>query len=467
MRLIGTGAMGVLFVLAGLLLGVRVAFAAPEHPNVIIIFCDDLGYNDIGPFGSTKHRTPNLDRMAKQGRRFTDFYVSSGVCSPSRSSLMTGCYPRRVGLHLNDEGKWVLFPGNKRGLNPEEITIADLLKPLGYATACVGKWHLGDQPEFLPTRQGFDTYFGIPFSNDMGLWKPERGYPPLPLMRQEKVIETEPDQGELTKRYTEEAVRFIGERKDGPFFLYFPHTMPHAPQAASKDFLGKSANGRWGDAVEEIDWSTGVLLDTLEKLDIADRTLVIFTSDNGGAVRWGASNKPLRGGKGGTWEGGHRVPMIAWWPGEIPAGTTCSEMATTMDLLPTIADLTGAMMPSDRIIDGKDIWPLLAGKPGAKTPHEAYFYYYRDQLDAVRSGDWKLFVNRGNKMRAKPMPAELYHLRDDIGETTNVAAKHPDVVAQLKSLLDQCRQDLGDGAREGEGTRKPGHVEDAKTLTSH
>ncbi|HUT12670.1 MAG TPA: sulfatase, partial [Thermoguttaceae bacterium] len=345
--------------------------ADDRPPNFVIIYCDDLGYGDIGPFGSEKHRTPNLDRMAAEGRRFTDFYVTSGVCSPSRSSLMTGCYPKRVGLHQNETGRGVLFPGNHRGLNPEEITIAEVLKARGYATAVVGKWHLGDQPEFLPTRQGFDSYFGIPYSNDMGHWKPQWQYPALPLMRDEKVIETEPDQSQLTPRYTAEAIEFITAHKDEPFFLYLPHTFPHVPLYASERFKGKSANGPFGDAVEEIDWSTGEILGAIEQLGIDSRTLVIFTSDNGAQNGPGGSNAPLRGFKGSTWEGGMREPCIMRWPGKIPAGTTCRELAGTLDLMPTLAKLAGTSAPADRIIDGKDIRPLLFGEEGARSPREA------------------------------------------------------------------------------------------------
>ena len=446
---------------------------AGKRPNFVVIFCDDLGYGDIGPFGSTKHRTPNLDRMAAEGRIFTDFYVTSGVCSPSRASLMTGCYPRRVGLHENETGAWVLFPGNKRGLNSEEVTVAEILREAGYATAAVGKWHLGDQPEFLPTRHGFDSYFGIPYSNDMGHQDRPKPYtwPPLPLLRGEQVIEEEPDQAYLTQRYTAEAIHFIKENRDRPFFLYLPHTMPHWPQYSSPRFAGKSANGSWGDAVEEIDWSTGQILKTLRELDLAEDTLVVFLSDNGGALHHGASNAPLTGGKGTTWEGGHRVPFIAWWPGRIPAGTSTSEIATSMDLLPTLAGLAGGGPPQDRAIDGKDIWPLLAGESDAKTPHEAYFYYFRGQLKAVRSGRWKLRVAAPRQRRGeKPLPDRaLFDLERDVAERNNVLEKHPDVVARLEKLLDAARRDLGDDLTDspGGGVRPPGHVPNARTLTKN
>ena len=449
-----------LVVLAAVALGTQNAQAAERTPNFVIIFCDDLGYGDVGPFGSTKHRTPNLDRMAEEGRRFTDFYVTSGVCTPSRSSLMTGCYPKRVGLHENEVNGWVLFPGNKRGISAEETTIAEIMKRQGYATAIVGKWHLGDQPEFLPTRHGFDSYFGIPFSNDMGNGHNKR-YPPLPLLRNEEVIETEPDQRQLTPRYTAEAIRFITANKDRPFFLYFPHTFPHNPIFASERFAGKSANGNFGDSVEEIDWSVGQILGTIKKLGIDEQTLVIFTSDNGAAQRWGGGNGPLRGFKGSTWEGGMREPFIIRWPGKIPAGTTCGELACSMDLLPTLAKLAGGSAPTDRIIDGRDIWPLISGEKDAKTPREAFFYYYRGDLQAVRAGDWKLHLPR-----KQSAAVQLYNLQDDIGEQTNVAEANPDVVRRLTAFAQACREDLGSGQQPGKNCRKPGHVENAKTLTS-
>ncbi len=451
--------------------------AADPPPNLVIIFCDDLGYADVGCFGSTKHRTPNLDAMAKQGTKFTSFYVTSGVCSPSRSSLMTGCYPKRVGLHQNEVGGWVLFPGNKTGLSPKEVTIAEVLKAKGYATAIVGKWHLGDQPAFLPTRQGFDSYFGVPFSNDMGQTdrpKPYR-YPPLPLMRDEKVIEQEPDQRYLTKRYTQEAIKFINKSaaSNRPFFLYLPHTMPHWPQYASEQFAGKSKNGKWGDTVEEIDWSTGQILKSLKDAGVDGNTVVVFMSDNGGATRHGASNAPLRGAKGSTWEGGQRVPMIVRWPGKVPAGRSVDAMATSMDLLPTFAKLAGTSAPTDRIIDGKDIRPLLLGDEGAASPHEAFFYYYRGRLQAVRSGQWKLHIARRDPIRRqrgkfRDVPAQLYDLESDIGESKNVAAEHPQVVKRLMAHVERARADLGDDAvnRKGAGVRERGFVKDAKTLTS-
>jgi len=437
-------------------------------PNFIIIFCDDLGYGDLGCFGSRKHRTPNIDRMAAEGMRFTSFYVTSGVCTPSRSSLMTGCYPRRVNMHQDAKGLCVLFPVSPKGLNPKEITIAEVLKQVGYATACVGKWHLGDQPPFLPTNQGFDYYYGIPYSNDMGGKKGSK-WPPLPLLRNETVIEAPVDQNTLTKRYTEEVVKFITANKDRPFFVYLPHTMPHFPVHASDAFRGKSANGRYGDAVEEIDWSTGQILAKLKELGIDRDTLVVFTSDNGAAGRSAGSNAPLSGAKGSTDEGGMREPCIMRWPGRIPAGAECNELTCTMDLLPTFAKLAGAPLPTDRIIDGKDIWPLMAGLKGAKSPHEAFYYYMLDQLQAVRCGKWKLHLPLKPKKKSwgKPIPSsplKLYDLENDIAEQNNLADKYPQVVERLLRLAEKARADLGDTEREGRNQRPAGWFANPKPL---
>jgi arylsulfatase A len=439
-----------------------------DKPNFIIIFCDDLGYGDLACFGSRLHRTPNLDRMAEQGTRFTSFYVTSSVCTPSRASLITGCYPKRVDMHQDSHGKCVLFPVESKGLNPNEITIAEILKKQGYATCCIGKWHLGDQPSFLPTRHGFDYYFGIPYSNDMGTRK-ETKNPPLPLVQNEKVIEAPALQHTLTKRYTEEAIKFIKKNKDRPFFLYLPHTMVHDPLHPGKEFRGRSANGLYGDAVEEIDFYTGQILKTLKDLHLDKKTFVIFTSDNGASDRYGGSNAPLRGHKGTTFEGGMREPCIMWWPGQIPAGKTCNEIAATMDLLPTFAHLAGAQPPTDRIIDGKNIWPLISGQPNAGSPHEAFYYYQIDQLQAVRSGKWKLHLPLKPKKRnwGKPVPEAplaLYDLENDIAEKNNLAQHHPNVVKYLLALAEKARRDLGDLDRKGENIRPAGWVENPKPL---
>ncbi len=436
----------------------RLASAAAEaggKPNFIVIFADDQGYGDMGCYGSRKLKTPAWDRMAAEGMKFTDFYVTAPVCTPSRSSLVTACYPRRVGMHQH-----VLFPHSKKGLNPDEITIAEVLKGAGYATACVGKWHLGHQRKFLPTRQGFDTYYGVPFSNDM--WLPagmayaddaklpddfpadlrkagEKKRNAVPLMRDEEVIEYPANQGTLTERYTEEVVRFITANKDRPFFVYLPHTMCHYPLHVSERFKGKTGAGRFADVIATLDWSTGEILKALKRLGLDEKTLVIYTSDNGPAP---GSSGPLRGKKGSTWEGGMREPCLMRWPGKIPPGSVCSEVATVMDFLPTLAGLAGADVPTDRVIDGKDIADLITAKPGAKSPHEAFFYHTaRGQLAAVRCGKWKLHVKpprrrrKKGKDQPKPPAVALYDLEADLGETTNVADRHPDVVARLERLL--------------------------------
>jgi len=441
-------------------------------PNFVVILCDNLGYGDVGCFGSTKHRTPHIDRMAEQGTRLTGFYVTSGVCTPSRASLMTGCYPRRVGMQISSQGMSVLRPVDSKGLHPDEITIAEVLKQQGYATACIGKWHLGDQPPVLPTRQGFDFYLGIPYSDDMTA-RPGKPWPPLPLLRNERVVEAPVDRSLLTKRYTEEAIRFITKHKDEPFFLYLPHAMPGSTQApfASDAFRGKSANGPYGDSVEEIDWSTGEILATIKRLGLDNDTLVLWTSDNGAPRRNPpqGSNRPLGGWGYTTMEGGMRVPCVVRWPGRIPAGRTCGELATTMDLLPTLARLAGTHQPNDRIIDGKDIWPLLSGRDGATSPHDVFYYYHVEQLQAVRSGKWKLHLPRKSS-RNLPLRAGierepmLFDLKKDLGETTDVAADHADIVRRLLTLAEKARADLGDTNRPGKNQRPALWVDDPKPL---
>ncbi len=448
--------------------GVTGAAAARQpKPNFVIIYVDDLGYGDVGCFGSTKNRTPAVDAMAREGRKFTSFYVTSGVCSPSRSSLMTGCYPLRIGMHESSRGCFVLVPKDKRGLNPSEITMAHVLKGQGYATACIGKWHLGDQPPFLPRRFGFDYYFGIPFSNDMGSEtdQDKNGkLPPLPLMRNETVIEAPVDQRTVTSRYTAEAIAFIEKNKDKPFLLYLPHMHVHRPLRPGEQFAGKSAGGAYGDTVEEVDFSTGEILAAIKRFGLDENTLVIFTSDNG-ACRPG-SNAPLSGGKATTLEGGMREPCIMRWLGKVPAGTVCDEVTSTIDLMPTLARLAGTSAPTDRIIDGKDISDLILGKPGAKSPHtEGFFYYFMSQLQAIRLGKWKLRLGLDpeiGKWMGTPQgktEARLYDLQADIGEKNNVAADHPDVVARLTALAEVARKDIGDYKRKGAGQRQPGYVE--------
>ncbi|MBM3334460.1 sulfatase, partial [Candidatus Sumerlaeota bacterium] len=425
-------------------------------PNFIVIFCDNLGYGDIGCYGSKRNRTPAIDRMAREGMRFTSFYVTSGVCTPSRASLMTGCYPRRINLHVNSAGGLVLVAGDHKGLSADEITLAEILKERAYATACIGKWHLGDQPPFFPTRHGFDYYFGIPYSDDM-VATPDGTRPPLPLMRNEKVIEAPVDRDTLTQRYTEDAMRFIRSNLSRPFFLYLPHAMPGSTPTsfASERFRGTSGNGIYGDSVEEIDWSTGEILACLRDLGIDGQTLVVWTSDNGSVNRQYGSNAPLSGWGYTTAEGAMRMPCVMRWPGQIPESKVCDELCTTMDFLPTFARLAGTSPPTDRIIDGKDIWPLMRGQQGATSPHEAFYYYYTADLQAVRSGNWKLCLPRKTIAREKKetrtdqLPLRLYDLMSDIGEVRNLAADHPDVVARLAGLADKGRDDLGDGARAG------------------
>jgi len=424
-------------------------------PNIVLMLVDDMGYGDIGPFGSTLNHTPNLDRMAAEGMKLTSFYVAAPVCTPSRAALLTGCYPARVGL-ARGSGHAVLFPGDTWGLHPDEITIAEVLRAAGYATGCFGKWHLGDQPGFLPADQGFDAYFGIPYSNDM--WPGHRGwpFPKLPLLRGREVVgevEDMDDQATLCRRFTDAAVEFVRGHHDRPFFVYLPHAFIHHPRRASERFMQRTKNPDrvTGGQIEEVDWSVGQLLGALRELGIAEKTLVLFTSDNGGAR--GCVNRPLRGGKGSTWEGGMREPTVAWWPGTVPAGTVCDEVCTAMDLLPTFAKLAGGSVPQDRIIDGRDVAPLLRAEPGARSPHEAFFYYAGPNLRAVRSGPWKLHA-----------AGQLYNLDDDIGESRNVAAQHPEVVARLETHLARARADLGDGKRKGANCRPVGVAENPRTL---
>lgn len=446
------------------------AHQVPAKPNIILINCDDLGYGDLGCYGSTRNQTPHLDRMAAQGIQFMDFYMGSPVCSPSRSAMLTGCYPPRNGM-ADFEGRWVLFPGQAIGLNPNEVTVATLLRQAGYATKIVGKWHCGDQPEFLPTRHGFDSYYGIPYSNDMGMQPGRETFPPLPLLRDETVNQEQPDQASVTERYVEEAVHFLRTNRDGPFFLYFAHMYVHLPIYPPERFLRESQNGRYGAAVQAIDWSVGVLLYELKQLGLDENTLVIFTSDNGSRGRdEGGSNAPLRGYKGSTWEGGQRVPCLMRWPAQIPAGVVCHEVATAMDLCPTLAAVGCAEMPTDRIIDGKTILPLMRAEPGAVSPHDAFFYYIMHNLMAVRMGKWKLHVHQLTFPNKKLTPmAELYDLETDIGETINLYAEHPAIVAELEARLAACRQDLGDAVTGviGQNTRPVGRVEQPRTLTQY
>lgn len=432
-------------------LAAPLAAAARPQPNIIVIYADDLGWGDLGCYGNPLIRTPNLDRMAAEGMRFTQFYSAAPLCSPSRAALLTGRYPIRSGM------SFVLFPDSQGGLPASELTMAEMLKSRGYATHIVGKWHLGHLPQYLPTRHGFDGYFGIPYSNDMSLkTNPAyeeifrevgrtrntaaalaryKGHPGIELMRDETVIEIEPNQAELTSRYTAEAISFIrrsaGARK--PFFLYFAHTFPHIPVAASARFRGKSRRGLYGDTVEELDWSAGEVLKTLTELKIDENTLVFFSSDNGGASELGrhaGSNGPLRGGKNTTFEGGMREPFIARWRSRIPAGRVCFEVASTLDIFPTLARLTGGLPPGERVLDGADLAPLLWER--GSRPQPDLFYYNGGRLLGVRRGPWKLhLVTTPGKGRQ----AELYNVESDISEIANVAAYHPDIVTQLQEIM--------------------------------
>ena len=450
-----------LLFLGGILSLGQALVGAEAKPNFVVVFCDDLGYADIGPFGSQKNKTPHLDRMAKEGMRLTDFYSTCPVCTPSRASLMTGCYPRRVNMHVDEKNLCVLFPAARKGLNPSEVTVAEVLKEQGYATMCIGKWHLGDHPDFMPTNQGFDHYFGIPYSNDMN-----RKEVPLPLVRDLTVLEDSVQRDTtITARYTEEAVKFIKSNGDKPFFLYLPHTAVHLPLVPGEKFKGTSKDGLYGDWVQEIDWSMGEIFKALKEGGVDDNTLVLFTSDNGSAREKQGSNLPLRGRKGRTDEGGMRVPCVVRWPGKIPTGSSSDAITSTLDLLPTLSHLSGGRPLSNRVIDGKNIWPILSGKSKA-DPRDAFFFYQMDQLQAVRSGDWKLFIPLESKKRnwGKPegkQPLKLFNLAKDVHEDQNVAEQNPEVVKRLLAHAESARSELGDVGREGRGQRKAGWVDKA------
>jgi arylsulfatase A-like enzyme len=444
------------------------------RPNVVIVFVDNFGNGDLGCFGSTRHRTPHVDRLAAEGTKFTSFYVGSGVCTPSRASLMTGCYPRRVNLHVSDTNGAVLQPVSSRGLNPDEVTIAEVLKQAGYATACFGKWHLGDQPAFLPTRQGFDEFLGIPYSDDMTRDKRPDRWPELPLLRNDRVVEAPVDRQTLVKRCTEEAMDFIERHRDGPFFVYLPLTSPGStPEPfASESFRGKSRNGAYGDAVEELDWATGEIMAALVRSGLDRRTLVIWTSDNG-AVRRNppqGSCAPYRGFGYDTSEGAMRMPCVMRWPGRVPAGKVCDELLSTLDLLPTLAELAGAPLPRNSI-DGHAVGPVLFGDAVARSPwdEEGFLFYFMEQLQAVRSGPWKLYLALDAKFlnlarKSAPSRLELYDVRNDPGETRETSAEHPEIVGRLIALTTRARRELGDMDRPGEAQRPAGRVENPRPL---
>lgn len=442
-------------------------------PNIILINCDDLGYGDLGCYGSNINKTPAIDKLASNGTIFTDFYMASSVCSPSRAAMLTGCYPKRIGFdRFETDVEVVLFPGDPVGLNPGEITLAQILKDQGYSTKIVGKWHCGDQPEFFPTRFGFDSYYGLPYSNDMGRsftedkdsieYKVRLSMPPLPLMKDEEVIQEQPDQSSLTERYVEQSISFIRENKNDPFFLYFAHMHVHLPHYPPQRFLDQADNGPYGAAVECIDWATDALVSEVKRLDIADNTIIIFTSDNGSLTRFGGSNAPLRGKKFTCWEGGFRVPCIMSWPGKIPEGKVCNDIVTSMDFFPTIAKLTDAEVPKDRIIDGIDISDLLVGKYHPK-PDRTFFYYQLGDLCAVRSGKWKYFTE------TPYYPERLFDLEKDISEDTDLLDKYPEVKDKMIKLLNTCRTDLGDDLYniKGVNCRPVGRVDNPRILTAY
>jgi arylsulfatase A-like enzyme len=444
------------------------------RPNFVIIFTDDQGYGDLGCYGAKHVSTPRIDQMAAEGAKLTSFYVAAPVCTPSRAALMTGCYPKRVGM-ATGSNFGVLLAGDTKGLHPDEITIAEVLKSAGYRTGMFGKWHLGDQPEFLPTKQGFDEFFGLPFSHDIHPFHPRQEhfkFPPLPLLDGDVVIEMDPDADFLTKRFTERAVKFIEKNKDHPFFLYLPHPIPHAPLHVSPPFMEgvpgeivaklreedgnidyQTRDRLYRQAIAEIDWSVGQILDALQANGLDEHTLVLFTSDNGPPRNsLHATAGPLRGHKGSTFEGGMREPTVVRWPGKIPAGKPNDELMTTMDLLPTFARLAGANVPADRVIDGRDVWPVLAGK--ARTPHDAFFYHAGNELRAVRAGKWKLHARAGK-------PGELYDLEADLGEKVNVMNDHPEVVKRLAAALANFEADIAGNSRPA------AFVENPKPLSRH
>jgi arylsulfatase A len=453
------------------------AMARAAQPNVVLINCDDLGYGDLGCYGSTLNTTPTLDQLAADGLKFDSFYMASAVCSPSRGALLTGCYPPRIGFGSFD-GFPVLFPGHAVGLPPSEISLATVLSNAGYRTQMIGKWHCGDQPDFLPTNHGFDHYFGLPYSNDMGRQADTPSYfpqmPPLPLMIDGEVVEQQPDQSSLTDRYVAEAVQFMRSARDVPFFLYLAHMYVHTPIYVQQRFAEQSNNGAYGAAVESIDWATSVVLRELRSLGLDDDTIVIFTSDNGSLGNdpvpvggdgrpHGGSNAPLRGAKAHTWEGGLRVPAVVRWPGRIVPGRVSDEIVLSLDLYPTLAAICGAELPTDRTIDGRDITSILLD-PAATSPHDAFYYYWMNDLEAVRVGRWKLhFSKRGVEM------CQLYDLDADIGETADLAAQKPEVVERLQAQAEWARHSLGDArlGRLGDDVRLIGRVENARQLTTY
>lgn len=444
------------------------------RPNVILINCDDLGYGDLGCYGSQLNKTPALDQLANEGIRFTSFYMASPVCSPSRGALLTGCYPPRFSFGLF-EGLPVLFPGQAVGLPQTEISIARILRDVGYRTQMIGKWHCGDQDGFLPVNHGFEHYFGLPYSNDMGRQANHPDGipvpPPLPLLLDGEVVEQQPDQASLTERYVQEAVRFMRDAQDDPFFLYLAHMYVHVPIYVTEERLSTSQNGVYGAAVESIDWATKVIMRELSDLGLDENTIVIFTSDNGSLaekkiygtnVPTGGSNQPLRGTKTTTWEGGQRVPTIVRWKGTIAPQQVNNELLTSMDLYPTLAHFCGAAVPNDRVIDGRDVSDIWLGN-STESPHESFVYYAGNTLEAIRDARWKLHFAKG-----KQEVFELYDLDNDVSESTNVYSENSEVVERLTALANEWRQELGDARLSliGSGIRPIGRVESPRPLTT-
>ena len=452
--------------LLGFLLGTSSSFGA-EKPNLVIIFTDDQGYGDLSCYGGKHVYTPNIDQMAKEGARLTSFYVGAPLCTPSRAALMTGCYPARIDMdepsaleiklkNIPPGRRFpVLLAGDARGLNPKELTIAEVAQSAGYKTGIFGKWHLGDQPDFLPTRQGFEEFFGIPYSHDIHPKHPRQkffNFPPLPLLEGETVIEMEPNADHLTRRITEKAVDFIKRNKDENFFLYVPHPLPHGPLAASPQIKkayakqlkvnGAGKPGLFPTTIYEIDWSVGEILKTLKEQGIDDNTIVIFSTDNGAAK---GTSKPLRGKKGTTFEGGQRVPTVIRWPKGIPAGRDNDEVMTAMDLLPTFAKLAGTTLPEDLVIDGKDVMPTILGQ--AKSPHEYFYYAHWGILEAVRWNSWKLRIDDGD--------VALYNLDKDIGESKNLAVDHPEIVDRLNRAMKNFESQMKINVRPAGSVKNP------------
>jgi arylsulfatase len=470
------------FLFLSLFLNASVQGEDSRLPNVVIVFTDDQGYGDVGVFGAEGYETPHLDKMAAEGRIFTRWYAAQAVCSASRTGLLTGCYPNRLGMH------GALGPGSAHGINPEETTLPEVFKSKGYATGIFGKWHLGDHEKFLPLNHGFDEYFGIPYSNDMWPMHPTaKHFPPLPLIEGNDWLRhaDEQDQKMMTTWLTTKAVDFINRNRENPFFLYVPHPQPHVPLYVSDRFAGTTENGIYGDVIAEIDWSVGEILNAISTNGLDENTLVIFTSDNGPWLSYGThagSSGPLREGKGTSWEGGYREPCIMRWTGTIPAGTVTDTPAMNIDLLPTLANLIGADLP-EKEIDGLDVWPIISGEEGAKNPHDAYWVYYKqNELQAVMSGDWKLVLPHtyrtlgGREGTSDGLPIryenvksglELYDLSKDIGETENLAEAMPEKVAEMMKHVEAARAELGDRLvklESGPGSREPGRLTEEERI---